>query len=731
MKGTEEFKKEDCSVYINQIKINVLPDFKKQYEIYRLKSDLKVYGDIMSLANAQDNRNIVSVCYEQNNNVLVLMKKRPGGMIGNQNRTWLEDTCIRKNKDPNERGHLSIDGPLDSAELSKKEPYKIIRLATNACAYLELKNQHFSNVSGKCYCIAEDMYTKSGIPKKDFTVTEIKISPESCMTAHAVNFKRIESPADAAKWDRPLYILSSYQLHRCTNTSRPLSDNEFYCCPKGKNGTRVSQTYLNVASEKNVYKSKMNVIWNTLSDMRFLFEGSINFDVNRIQPIHRYKLKEKGSETIRKKEINRFLDFIGPFEIANLTGSDSIVVNNREVNLKTAIEDTFHVLEETSIIKGASFTFAKEVPEDGLPVIAVIHGPDYYEEHTDEVDPYRHDYSVPVQHVLTDSFGKESMSPKKKEYFEKHNLEPRIIIGKSAAQAILYNLGIKKEVRTAEEHPGFVSEIMNWKGRKPKGDWYFFTPITIYPRTVKKGEQKSEIYIGFFRITPDNRIAAIGEAFPNGYITFDEKDSKNPKILLFSENSEDRSACEYIFSKLLESRNESGKIKQKVIYEFAFLADDGSAWGIRDSGFTTLPDDGIKQYLKGSKKPGLKTLAFQNGFELKGEEPEGDQHVHSVSEFREAGWWKEPDQNLFHYYIGESSGDIKNGVISNAIHIRNIEPLNEIAEKNRHAERIIKMILPQPNEVYIRNNRISVLPFPAKFCREYILDLDLKLKERR
>ena len=653
------------SFFINKIKeINFNYDnILKDFTIVKFWTDKYIQGGALILDEISSNMHVKSVVFEHGKIFYALFKKEKA----------FTHPDLKELIDKAEEGGRICFEILAQKKVNDLPKYILAQLLLNSISNPDHERLTYNNLTGKLYLFNEKLYKRN--KKKDIIKVvglEIKISKSLNFKLNVKTFSRWDLFPKRNYYDCKYTFVHSKQAMRRVLPSEKLEPSNMYILKQEK-GKKSTIDFLNFEDYNKFNISKVGMLAHLLKTVKSELESYLSLNLTEIH--FNQTCKYKPSEPIYPDNFK--LNLI-----------DGICDEESAQKMKTLESE----IEKLEIIEGLKIkvrTYKKEV-KNGFN-IKLIHNKAYYEKYK-KTDPYQSDLSI--QHLTLEDFKLNKKST------------PSII------EFTIYQLLVKNDIKI-----GKVS-IVDWDKYGFKEAWTF---------GIKEQEQ-----LHFTKI------------FPNGKMEF-----KTSELDLFNHTE---------FNEIFDENKDVELVIKDHLGNINFIK--------RTENFTLPLYEEIRQLLEkeGAFIQLSRPDALKYTSELFKNDPKKKKHIFSKIENLKEGDWNK--KKLLDCFGGGKKGDTKNfvnlirketGEILKTyfreeptkcklfgsqldIHTftlndrycyvvgtkgKNIHPymtrasiVREI-QNTKDSKLIFEDLLPLMNVGFIKNQNLTVLPFPLKYLREW------------
>lgn len=553
----------------------------------------------------------------------------------------------------------------------------------------------FNNLSGKFLCFRPAWFNKD---KDNFIwgmhCLEVKVGDDMCikLAAHRMTALALKKQMKFEKrklQDYPQYEFSynNNTLKRVSNENKDRRENFII---KPVDGERGSITFFDFTDYETFACTKMGVLYDILNALHDEFGTYIhvNFKQCDIDEVLEYKRTslEAYKDIVAKEVINSGINIVD--DVQSETSEDYLQDVASGIN---------------KIIPEAKCSVRRRLSKKKLNV-RYIHDKSFYLD--SKVDPYQKDMKEYVtQHITVENFKHQSSA---------------------AVYNILKELVIKKDIATGK------ITLVDWSQYGYKAEWLFgvFTEGTYYFMTIHPdGTFKIEAlernlfnmteydkYMEYFGLNEENVndyrdvIGLIKDADGNINLIKDTNIYSIPDYtaigdVLRNVANEGRFQGKHVADWLRAVMNMTDKIKVQAELDTVIPRIDMNAEYMKADimglfkGITTKKE--VVRYV--FENTGTMLYAYLRGEEKRNEYLSGNIDINYI----------EQDEMLARFSVGEIGNGMKY-TIERASVVREIQAVED-------SRLIFKELLPLMGVEFVRYGMLTVIPFPFKYLREYIV----------
>lgn len=554
----------------------------------------------------------------------------------------------------------------------------------------------FNNLSGKLLCFRSAWLNKD---KDNFIwglqCLEVKIGDDMCakLVAHRMTALALKKQMKFGKrklQDYPQYEFSynNNTLKRVSNENRNRRENFII---KPVDGERGSITFFDFSDYETFACTKMGVLYDVLNALHDEFGTYIhvNFKQYNIDEVLEYKrtLLEAYKDIVGKEVINSGINIV-----------DAVQSETSEEYLQDVADGINKIIPEVKCSVGRRLSKKKLN-------VRYIHDKPFYSD--SKVDPHQEDMKeYVIQHITVENFKHQSSA---------------------AVYNILKELVVKKDIATGK------ITLVDWSQYGYKADWLFgvVTEGTYYFMTIHTdGTFKIESlernlfnmteydkYMDYFGLNEENKndyrgvIGLIKDANGNINLIKDTNMYSMPDYtaigdVLKNVASEGRFPGKHVAAWLRAVMNMTDKIKVQAELDIVIpRIDINTEYTKADilglfKGITTKKE--VVRYV--FENTGIMLCAYLRGEEERNEYLSGNIDINYI----------EQDEMLALFSVGEIGNGMKY-TIERASVVREIQAVED-------SRLIFKELLPLMGVEFVRYGMLTVIPFPFKYLREYIME---------
>lgn len=553
----------------------------------------------------------------------------------------------------------------------------------------------FNNLSGKLLCFRPAWLNKD---KDNFIwgmqCIEVKVGDDMCvkLVAHRMTALALKKQMKFEKrklQDYPQYEFSynNNTLKRVSNENKDHRDNFII---KPVDGERGSITFFDFTDYETFACTKMGVLYDILNALHAEFGRYIHVDFKKydIDEVVEYKRTslEAYKDIVAKEVINSGINIV-----------DAVQSETSEDYLQDVADGINKIIPE------AKCSVGKRLSKKKLNV-RYIHDKSFYSD--SKVDPHQEDMEdYVVQHITVENFKHQSSA---------------------AVYNILKELVIKKDIATGK------ITLVDWSQYGYKADWIFGVVaedthyfMTIHPDGTFKLEAlernlftmtKYDKYMDYFGLNEENKddyrgvIGLIKDADGNINLIKDTNIYSMPDYtamgdVLKNVASEGKFPGKDVVTWLRAVMAITDKIKVQAELDIVISRIDikeeytkANIMGLF-KGITTKKE--VVRYV--FENTGIMLYAYLRGEEERNEYLSGNIDINYI----------EQDEMLARFSVGEIGNGMKY-TIERASVVREIQAVEG-------SRLIFKELLPLMGVEFVRYGMLTVVPFPFKYIREYIV----------
>lgn len=553
----------------------------------------------------------------------------------------------------------------------------------------------FNNLSGKLLCFRPAWLNKD---KDNFIwgmqCLEVKVGDDMCvkLVAHRMTALALKKQMKFEKrklQDYPQYEFSynNNTLKRVSNENKDRRENFII---KPVDGERGSITFLDFTDYETFACTKMGVLYDILNVLHAEFGRYIHVDFKKydIDEVVEYKRTslEAYKDIVAKEVINSGINIV-----------DAVQSETSEDYLQDVADGINKIIPE------AKCSVGRRLSKKKLNV-RYIHDKSFYSD--SKVDPHQEDMEdYVVQHITVENFKHQSSA---------------------AVYNILKELVIKKDIATSK------ITLVDWSQYGYKADWIFGVVaenthyfMTIHPDGTFKIEAlernlftmtKYDKYMDYFGLNEENKndyrgvIGLIKDADGNINLIKDTNIYSMPDYtamgdVLKNVASEGKFPGKDVVTWLRAVMTITDKIKVQAELDIVIPRIDikeeytkANIMGLF-KGITTKKE--VVRYV--FENTGIMLYAYLRGEEERNEYLSGNIDINYI----------EQDEMLARFSVGEIGNGMKY-TIERASVVREIQAVEG-------SKLIFKELLPLMGVEFVRYGMLTVVPFPFKYLREYIV----------
>lgn len=553
----------------------------------------------------------------------------------------------------------------------------------------------FNNLSGKLLCFRPAWLNKD---KDNFIwgmqCLEVKIGDDMCvkLVAHRMTALALKKQMKFEKrklQDYPQYEFSynNNTLKRVSNENKDRRENFII---KPVDGERGSITFFDFTDYETFACTKMGVLYDILNALHAEFGRYIHVDFKKydIDEVVEYKRTslEAYKDIVAKEVINSGINIV-----------DAVQSETSEDYLQDVADGINKIIPETKCSVGRRLSKKKLN-------VRYIHDKSFYSD--SKVDPHQEDMEdYVVQHITVENFKHQSSA---------------------AVYNILKELVIKKDITTGK------ITLVDWSQYGYKADWIFGVVaenthyfMTIHPDGTFKIEAlernlftmtKYDKYMDYFGLNEENKndyrgvIGLIKDADGNINLIKDTNIYSMPDYtamgdVLKNVASEGKFPGKDVVTWLRAVMAITDKIKVQAELDIVIPRIDikeeytkANIMGLF-KGITTKKE--VVRYV--FENTGIMLYAYLRGEEERNEYLSGNIDINYI----------EQDEMLARFSVGEIGNGMKY-TIERASVVREIQAVEG-------SKLIFKELLPLMGVEFVRYGMLTVVPFPFKYLREYIV----------
>ncbi len=572
---------------------------------------------------------------------------------------------------------------------SRSVPQNILaQLFLNALTSPQDKRLSFNNLSGKLLCLRPEWLNKQGNFVSSLNCLEIKVERNMCvkLMAHSMTSLALKKQMIFEKRkfiDYPQYSFSdhNYTLKRVLTAEKGKKENFII---KPINGRKASITFLDFSNYEKFLNTKIGVLYVILRALRDEFGQYITVDFKSYEVNEVLEYKRNSLQKYKHVVEQMLLDFeINFVDKVNLLDSEKY------------LKEVANKIKE--IFPDVKYSFNKKLSKSKFN-IRYIHDKSFYKDNGN--DPYQENLDgYTVQHITPETFN--------------YNVD-------AAVYNILKELVIKKDISN-----GTIT-LVDWNEYGYTSDWIFglyeydkYYFMTIHPNGTFQIEvldrnlfNRSEYdkYMDYF-ISNENESKTLGLV----------KDADGNINLIKNTNMFSMPNFSNIGSKL-EKAKEKKFLGEEVIVWLESLdkiTDDKTLKDELEKAISKIDknahyakNDIVKFFSRNNTKRQVVDHIFTNyDILLK-------TYIRGKKE-RSENFSGNIDINYFD--CSDTSAKYSVGEIGSGMpqHIEKATPIREIQAVDG-SKLIFKDLLPLMGVEFVRYGRLTVVPFPFKYLREYI-----------
>ena len=554
----------------------------------------------------------------------------------------------------------------------------------------------FNNLSGKLLCFRPAWFNKD---KDNFIwglqCLEVKVGDDMCikLTAHRMTALALKKQMKFEKrklQDYPQYEFSynNNTLKRVSNENKDRRENFII---KPVNGERGSITFFDFRDYETFSCTKMGVLYDILNALHDEFGTYIhvNFKQYDIDEVLKYKRTalETYKEIAAKEVINSGINIV-----------DAVQSETSEDYLKDIVHEINKIIPEVKCSVGRRLSKKKLN-------VRYIHDKSFYSD--SKVDSHQEDTKKYVtQHITVENFKHQSSA---------------------AVYNILKELVIKKDIAAGK------ITLVDWSQYRYKDDWLFgavangtYYFMTIHPDGTFKIEAlernffnmtEYDKYMDYFGLNEENQndyrgvIGLIKAADGSINLIKDTNIYSMPDYtamgdVLKNAASEGRFSGRDVVTWLHAVMNITDKIKVQEALDIIIPNVDTNAQYTKADimglfkGITTKKE--VVRYV--FENTGIMLYAYLRGEEERNEYLSGNIDINYI----------EQDEMLARFSVGEIGNGMKY-TIERASVVREIQAVDG-------SRLFFRELLPLMGVEFVRYGMLTVIPFPFKYLREYIVN---------
>lgn len=648
--------------------------FAEKYDFFRIISSYKnkkgiacIPYNAYALSFNEETKRIKSLCYENINSLLVMIK-RPEEREISSNTLLLK---IKK-KDQEENDFLSIE----KLNPNKIKPYHFLRLLINSLAEEPFEEDEGTGalMTGHYYQINDSWGKNKGSPNS-FVAMRADIDPQCRFNITMHTFQIVTSKnkeeeekiiVSKNKNRRQLYILNKQNgVIRRKRKGMRAGKNEILCYLHGEPGHHAAKELLNIGAkeESDLFKGRAaaeSIVFQKLKQ-KYGDTNMLKFHLDEVPDEIIQKIKVKESEIqVQKLQKKKEIGFIPKIIIVNESG----VRGMEDILFKRC-------QEEGEYFK--SIEIGKEIPNNSKEYfLSIIHNKSFYKDKKDITDPHSFSSGQIIQHITVETI---QDNEARIEHSKAEKLEPLIHqLYHPLFRTCAYNIQIKQDIKNQK-----LTLPTNFRKEDP-----FITKDMIFISTIPLPKNN----------TDHERYAAKMTIHPNGTFKI-ELLTRPAKLDQFKDNK-----LNDIFDALYKP-NEDGIGNTECLVR----SEEGNWAKIYDTGTHTVGDlKAIQKFMIQKKetgnKKGLRSKEIRDKY---------------LTPYIGTHYWT--DGKDYFYYVGS----YENGAgrkVQNYLHIRKVTSLS--SDETVVTDDFFRKICPDPYDIFIRNGQKSVLPFPVKYCSEFL-----------
>lgn len=636
----------------------------KDFEVFKISTDDKYIKHGASILDFPDKIKVESIFFESGKSLYVLAKRA--------------DNCFEMIK-----GFL-IDGEhtgsyyLERVPFLELKPYSILQLLYNSLNNVDHKLLKFNNLTGKLYCTIPEFMSKYHI-----ITVEVKITYDMCLTLPVKTFtigtlKNRMSFPKLKFHDYPQYTLAENNAMRRVMKSEDLPLDKIYI-NRQIDGQKSNVTYLDISNYDNFKRSKLGIYAEVIK----LFNERFN-DYVKIDFFSEYDFKAVEFDANSKK--------ISEANIKKIVEENRIHIID-QINDSTTEEFTKEIANMIFDEFGIRASIGKRPKKDKLN-INLIHKKEIYEGVDDRYIVSNDDCIV--QNITLENFS----------------------LDKFSLTNIIKQLVIKKDIGERR------ISVVDWDRYNYTGNWIFgmedtenklFYFMTIYPdgkfefkrlaNDLFSNDEYSKYYEYFVNgkksisgviIAPNGKVNCIkdtdwftvpefsdlGDIFS---LTTQHRTFSRDLIIGYLEQYPKRDSVGDIITKINEYFEENDSINNNTLDRL-----------LSNRGLREFVNQKITEETNIPLRPYLRNRSSV------------EEYLMSVTDIKYFG----ESDNVKYYFVGYIAKGLR-GAMPHSCVIRQV-----YSPENNGI--FFDELLPLMNVTFVQNNRLTVLPFPFKYLREYI-----------
>lgn len=636
----------------------------RDFEVFKISTDDKYIKYGAAILDFPDKIKVKSIFFESGKSLYILAERA--------------DNCFEMVKsliigEENDSSYY-----LERVSFSELEPYVILQLLYNSLNNVEHELLKFNNLTGKLYCTVPEF-----IGKYQIKAVEIKITCDMCLTLPVKTFtigtlKNRISFSKLKFQDYPQYTLAENNAMRRAIKSEKLPLDKVYI-NRQIDGQKSTITYLDISNSDCFKRSKLGIFAETNKLFKERFKDYIAID---FYSEYNFKSLEFDSKTKKLSEANIK-------QIVEENGIHVVDQINDGITEKFVQDISDMVFNEF----GVQVSTGKRLKNDKLN-INLIHDKEKYEGVDDKYIVSNDDCIV--QNITLENFS----------------------LDKFSLINVIKQLVIKKDIGERK------ISVVDWKQYNYAGNWIFgmedtenkiFCFMTVYPdgkfefKRLVNDLFSNEEYSKYFEyfgngkksicgviVSPDGRVNCIKNTEWFTVPEFSDLDGifrlttqhrvfSRDLIIGYLEQYQKRSSIDDIITKINEYFEENESIDNNTLDRLL------SNRGIRE-----FVNQKITEETNIPLRPYLRNRSSV------------EEYLMSVTDIKYFG----ESDNVKYYFVGYIAKGLR-GAMPHSCVIRQV-----YSPENNGV--FFDEMLPLMNVTFVQNNRLTVLPFPFKYLREYI-----------